>query len=92
MAKKEKYNSMEQLSAMKLVELKAIAPEFEVKITKKMNKADIIKAIFGSKFNTYIDADAPAKANSIKVEKVKKEAKPVFTRPIMVTKRRNNFQ
>tara|TARA_R110002126_G_scaffold52440_5_gene142630 strand:- start:7904 stop:8182 length:279 start_codon:yes stop_codon:yes gene_type:complete len=92
MAKKEKYNSMEQLSAMKLVELKAIAPEFEVNITKKMKKADVIKAIFGSKFNTYIDADAPTKANSIKVEKVKEEAKPVFTRPVMVSKRRNNFQ
>ena len=38
MAKKEKYNSMEQLSAMKLVELKAIAPEFEIKITKKILK------------------------------------------------------
>jgi hypothetical protein len=30
MAKKEKYNSMEQLSSMKVGELKAIAPEFEV--------------------------------------------------------------
>ena len=92
MAKKEKYNSMEQLSAMNLDDLKAIAPEFEIKITKKMRKADVIKAIFDSKFNTYIDADAPTKANSIKVEKVKEEVKPVFKRPVMVTKRRNNFQ
>jgi transcription termination factor Rho len=92
MAKKQKYNSMEQLSAMNLDDLKAIAPEFEIKITKKMRKADVIKAIFDSKFNTYIDADAPTKANSIKVEKVKEEVKPVFKRPVMVTKRRNNFQ
>lgn len=92
MAKKKKYNTMEQLSDMKVSELKAIAPEFEVKISKKMRKDDIIKAIFDSKFNTYIDADAPTKTNSVKVEKVKEEAKPVFTRPVMVGKSRNNFQ
>jgi hypothetical protein len=91
MAKKEKYNSMEQLSSMKVGELKAIAPEFEVIITKEMKKADIIKAIFDSKFNTYIDADAPKEANSVKAEKVKKEDKPVFSRPNKV-KRRRNFQ
>ena len=61
---------------MNLDDLKAIAPEFEIKITKKMRKADVIKAIFDSKFNTYIDADAPTKANSIKVEKVKEEVQP----------------
>ena len=92
MAKKEKYNTMEQLSDMKVSELKAIAPEFEVKISKKMRKADIIKAIFDSKYNTYIDADAPTKANSIKVEKVKEEVKPVFKRPVRVGKYRRNFQ
>ena len=92
MAKKKKYNTMEQLSDMKVSELKAIAPEFEVKISKKMRKADIIKAIFDSKYNTYIDADAPTEANSIKVEKVKEEVKPVFKRPVMVNKYRRNFQ
>lgn len=92
MAKKKKYNTMKQLSDMKVSELKAIAPEFEVKISKKMRKADIIKAIFDSKYNIYIDADAPAEANSIKVEKVKEEVKPVFKRPIIVNKYRRNFQ
>lgn len=91
MAKKEKYNSMEQLSFMKVGELKAIAPEFEVIITKEMKKADIIKAIFDSKLNTYIDADAPSEDNAVKTEKSKKEdAKPVFKRPAKV--RRRNFQ
>jgi transcription termination factor Rho len=92
MAKKEKYNTMEQLSDMKVSELKAIAPEFEVKISKKMRKADIIKAIFDSKYNTYIDADAPTKANSVKLEKAKEEVKPVFKRPARANKYRKNFQ
>jgi transcription termination factor Rho len=84
MAKKQKYNSMEDLSDMKVSELKAIAPEFDVKISKKMRKADIIKAIFDSKYNVFIDADAPSEANSVKIEEPK-EVKPVF-------KKRKNFQ
>lgn len=92
MAKKQKYNSMEDLSDMKVSELKAIAPEFDVKISKKMRKADIIKAIFDSKYNIYIDADAPTKANSVKIEKAKEEAKPFFKKPVRVNRYRKNFQ
>jgi transcription termination factor Rho len=91
MAKKQKYNSMEDLSDMKVSELKAIAPEFDVKISKKMRKADIIKAIFDSKYNVFIDADAPSEANSVKIEEPK-EVKPVFKKLIKVHKYRKNFQ
>ena len=86
MAKKGKYNTLEQLSAMKVGELKAIAPDFGVIITKEMKKADVIKAIFDSEKNTYIDADAPSEANAVKAE----AKKPVLKRLVKV--KRRNFQ
>ena len=56
-----------------------------------MRKADIIKAIFDSKYNVFIDADAPSKANSVKIEEPK-EVKPVFKKLVKVHKYRKNFQ